>query len=77
MARQSPTERILPLVQAYVDSLKWLRRERLRAIYKTQAAFEDVLARADTRDAGERLLAIGDGKATFRPCRSSTYRRER
>lgn len=62
MARQSPTERILPVVEAYVDRLEGRHRERLRAIYKTQAAYEEALARADTWDADERLPATGDGK---------------
>src|SRR4051812_21455756 len=62
MPRQSPTDRILPLVEAYVDRLEGQRRARLKAVYRTQAEYEDALARTDAWEGEECLPATGDGK---------------
>jgi len=60
--RLSPTDRILPLVEAYVDRLEGQRRARLKAFYRTRAAYEEALARTDTWEGEECLPATGDGK---------------
>lgn len=62
MARQSPLDRILPLVEAYLDGLEGQRRVRLKVFYQTRAAYEEALARTDTWEGDERLPATGDGK---------------
>jgi uncharacterized protein YecA (UPF0149 family) len=49
-------------VEAYVDRLEGRRRERLRGVYRNQAAFENALGHADTWDGDERLPATTDGK---------------
>lgn len=62
MPRQSPVERILPIVEAFVDRLEGRRRERLRQLHGDGVAFEQALASADAWDPDERLPATGDGK---------------
>lgn len=60
--RQSPVERILPVVEAFVDALEARRRERLMQIHGGGELFEQALVRPDTWDGTERLPATGDGK---------------
>ncbi len=62
MARQSPAERILPVVETFVDRIEGFRRERLRAQFAERQAYEDALARTDTWVGDERLPATADGK---------------
>jgi hypothetical protein len=60
--RQSPSERLLPIVEAFVDDLERRRRERLRRVHGQGKAFEEALARTDSWDDAERLPATGDAK---------------
>ena len=62
MARQSPAERILPVVETFVDHIERLRRERLRYQFPDQKTYEDALARTDLWDGDERLPATTEGK---------------
>lgn len=62
MARQSPAERILPVVETFVDRIEGLRRARLRGQFAEQQAYEDALARTDNWLGDERLPATKDGK---------------
>ncbi|MGE5546439.1 MAG: hypothetical protein ACM33T_06055 [Solirubrobacterales bacterium] len=62
MARQSPSARILPIVETFVDHIEGKRRERLRFLFPAQSAYENALERTDNWENDERLPATNDGK---------------
>lgn len=62
MARQSPAERILPVVEAFVDHIEGLRRKRLHGQFTDRKVFEEVLGRTDNWEGDERLPATAEGK---------------